>query len=551
MRSRDKKKEIVKEKGMAILPYVSVIIILLLTTGATILFYENAVKNDNLRFEKEVVKINSNLEKELLKTALTLKGKKDILEAENVGNLSLNKISLEDEKDVGFLVYTGAGNITKLDLSESKVTKSKQNIFNFNDVDLQKYVDASKSNEFNLAEIKSNNSQELSDSKYILFLPIYEKSGDTNINLKGFIYKTLNPDKIYSTVYKDTSQEEIGLNLKLKDEKIFGNKNLAEINELSKSYISNISGLEWTAEYFALPTFWDESNVRLTFLIPILGIILAVLFFGLLRIEVQSKLKLACIAEELNNAESENLALFESEQKARKLAESSNSAKDEFISLISHEIRTPLNAIIGWSRILMNENITKETKQKALDTISKNVRIQSDIIDELLLFSNLSTEDKSLELNKTKISEVIDTITQEIEPEAREKNIQIKKVNYVNNEEIYCDEPKIKKAIKNLLQNAIKFTPRGGAIEFSAYKTEDILNLKVKDTGKGINKEFLPHIFERFKQADSSTTRNFGGLGLGLAISKQIINLHGGKIDVKSDGNNKGTEFEVKLPSSN
>jgi signal transduction histidine kinase len=259
-------------------------------------------------------------------------------------------------------------------------------------------------------------------------------------------------------------------------------------------------------------------------------------------------LELAEIAEELNIAQRQKEQLLASEQEARKNAESSNRMKDEFISTISHEIRTPLNAIAGWANILKSGNITDATKQKAISTINKNIKTQSSIIDELLLFSTLSNKEQALKTDRIKISNVVETVVDEVSRSAQSKNIKLLKDNRLNGDVVECDEKKLGIAIGNLLENAIKFTPKGGEVKFTAVHKGDKINFKIKDSGKGIDKKLIPYIFDKFWQADSSTTRKFGGLGLGLAISQQIIKLHGGDIKVSSDGENKGTEFDITLP---
>jgi signal transduction histidine kinase len=222
--------------------------------------------------------------------------------------------------------------------------------------------------------------------------------------------------------------------------------------------------------------------------------------------------------------------------------------KDEFISVVSHELRTPLNAIAGWTRILNSDDLSTNTKSLALQKIEKNLRLQTNLVEDLLNYSQLDSSRGVLEKKEIDYTEIYETVYHEIEPVALKKGIRVIKENQLTGQKILGDPDKIKILILNLLSNAFKFTPSDGEVKIRLGQVENCVEIIIKDTGRGINPEFLPHIFDRFSQHDTSTTRKFGGLGLGLAVSEHIVKLHSGSIEAQSEGEGKGSTFSVRLP---
>ncbi len=193
------------------------------------------------------------------------------------------------------------------------------------------------------------------------------------------------------------------------------------------------------------------------------------------------------------------------------------------------------------------ENHSPNTKNLALEKIEKNLRSQTKLVEELLDYSQIISRTTNLVGNQINFSEMFENVFQEFAPKAEEKSIELIKDNRLNGQMILGDE-KIKLVIHNLFSNAVKFTDAGGRISAVVSEDDGSVLMSIKDNGKGISREFLPHIFERFRQADTSMTRNFGGLGLGLAISNHIVKLHNGTIEANSDGNGKGSIFTVRVP---
>lgn len=246
--------------------------------------------------------------------------------------------------------------------------------------------------------------------------------------------------------------------------------------------------------------------------------------------------------------EMERERLLASEQQARGIAEEANRAKDEFIALVSHELRSPLNAMLGWTRILQNQNPDEKTRDYALEVIVRNARSQSRLIEDLLDIARVSKGKLRLELQPTELIPIINAAIEIIKPAAEAANIEFSATLDETANFIFGDVDRLRQVIDNLLSNAVKFTAPGGTVEINLQREDGRAKIVVKDTGQGISEEFLPQIFERFKQADHSTTRRHGGLGIGLSLARDLVELHGGAISATSEGEGKGATFTVLLP---
>jgi PAS domain S-box-containing protein len=236
------------------------------------------------------------------------------------------------------------------------------------------------------------------------------------------------------------------------------------------------------------------------------------------------------------------------EKEARLEAETANRLKDEFLSTLSHELRTPLTAIIGWSKLLIDGEVEPDKQPKALATIARNARFQAQLIDDLLEVSRIITGKLRLEFNPCELRPVIEAVVESFRPTAEAKAVRLDLWLEPDVALIYGDVDRLRQVIWNLLSNAVKFTPRNGSVQVKLQRTESHVVIAVSDSGKGIKLDFLPHIFERFSQADGSTTREHGGLGLGLAIVRHLVELHGGTVRAESPGEGLGSTFIVSLP---
>lgn len=246
-------------------------------------------------------------------------------------------------------------------------------------------------------------------------------------------------------------------------------------------------------------------------------------------------------------AEKEKSELLAREQAARTEAEKANRSKDEFLAVVSHELRSPLNAIMGWAKLLRSRNFDAATTHKALETIERNATVQNQLIEDLLDISRIVHGKIKLKLCPTDLASVITAALDTVHLAAAAKNIQL--VTHLDKNSLVAgDAHRLQQVVWNLLTNAIKFTPQGGLVEVQLKVVSQYVQISVRDTGKGIAAEFLPYVFNRFRQADSTSTRSHGGLGLGLAIVRQLVDMHGGTIDVASPGEGLGATFTVTLP---
>jgi PAS domain S-box-containing protein len=244
----------------------------------------------------------------------------------------------------------------------------------------------------------------------------------------------------------------------------------------------------------------------------------------------------------------ENVRLLQVEADAREAAEAANRAKDEFLSVLSHELRTPLNSMLGWTRMLRAGVLDKEKTAKAIEVIERNTLLQNNLIEDLLDVSRIISGKMRIEKESSDLVKIFHDSIEILRPFAAQKNISFETEASENSLIINGDATRIQQIIVNLVQNAVKFTGEGGNISVNLTRHGEAARLTVKDSGIGISKELLPFIFERFRQADSSTKRAFSGLGLGLTIVRNLVELHGGSIKAESDGQGKGTVFTVEIP---
>src|SRR4030095_6077920 len=236
------------------------------------------------------------------------------------------------------------------------------------------------------------------------------------------------------------------------------------------------------------------------------------------------------------------------EQIARAEAETANRLKDEFLATVSHELRTPLNAIIGWAHMLRRGRLDDETQVRALETIERNAKSQAQLIEDILDVSRMINGKTRLQMAPVNVASVINQAVDAVQLAASSKGIVLQVTLDPSVRYVLGDASRLQQVVWNLLSNAIKFTPAGGRVEVVFEGDESNARITVADTGQGIGEEFLPHVFERFRQADGASTRVHGGLGLGLALVRHLVELHGGTVRARSEGKGRGAAFIVKLP---
>lgn len=246
----------------------------------------------------------------------------------------------------------------------------------------------------------------------------------------------------------------------------------------------------------------------------------------------------------------DNARLFDAVQRARESAEIANRLKDEFLATVSHELRTPLNAVLGWTSLLRSTQMDEARREKALETIERNARLQQKIVEDILDVTRIIAGQLRLEREPMPFRPVVEAAVESIRPIAASKSIALTVELGDDPAILIGDHARLQQVTWNLLSNAVKFTPDGGGVRVTLDVTESRVELVVSDTGVGINPAFLPHVFERFRQGDSRVTRAHGGLGLGLAIVRHLTEMHGGSVAAVSAGEGKGSTFIVRLPTA-
>jgi PAS domain S-box-containing protein len=274
--------------------------------------------------------------------------------------------------------------------------------------------------------------------------------------------------------------------------------------------------------------------------------------FALMEQGTQRQTGIATVSRDIREQkrmEAEREGLLARERAAREEAEEANQLKDEFLATVSHELRTPLTAVLGWVQLLRTGTLPPDKRERALATVERNARAQGQLIEDLLDVSRIMTGKLKLEVSSVDVSHVVEAALESLRPAAEAKGIRIQAA-LDSAGTIMGDASRLQQVVWNLLSNAVKFTPKGGRVQVLVERRDSSVEVSVADTGQGISAQFLPHVFERFRQADGSTTRKAGGLGLGLAIVRHLVELHGGTVSAASEGEGRGATFVVSLPQA-
>jgi signal transduction histidine kinase/ActR/RegA family two-component response regulator len=315
-----------------------------------------------------------------------------------------------------------------------------------------------------------------------------------------------------------------------------------------------VAGRPWWLVVSSRPPLEQSPERTLAFWTIIGGLLLSLALFAVVRSEVRARAQAELASESLRHSQAAVHATAQAlermviaERGAHVAATEANRAKDEFLATLSHELRTPLNAILGWATMLRTRQLPPDQQERALGVIERNARSQSELIDHLLDVSRIITGKLRLDLRAVELAPPIQAAVDAVRPVAEARDVELEWLPEASGT-IVGDPERIQQIAWNLLSNAIKFTPAGGAVAATLRASADRAELTVRDTGIGIAPEFLPHVFERFRQADSSTTREHRGLGLGLAIVRYLVEAHGGSVTVDSKGQDCGSTFTVRLP---
>jgi len=247
-------------------------------------------------------------------------------------------------------------------------------------------------------------------------------------------------------------------------------------------------------------------------------------------------------------AATERERLLAAERSARAEAERANRLKDDFVAMASHELRTPINAILGWTDLIVRNRDDKALAERGLEIVARNARLQTQLISDLLDVSRITSGKLRLDLESVDLQSVIEAALETVQHDADQKGIKLDRELDAEIGHIAADPARLQQVVWNLLSNAIKFTPKGGRVSVALRRSGSQAEIVVQDNGAGIRPDFLPHVFDRFQQADVSRTRRFGGLGLGLSIVKNLVELHGGRVRADSGGDGQGATFAITLP---
>jgi PAS domain S-box-containing protein len=260
--------------------------------------------------------------------------------------------------------------------------------------------------------------------------------------------------------------------------------------------------------------------------------------------------KIARDISERRRLEEQRALLLVREQAARSQAEALNTAKDELLATVSHELRTPLNSIFGWARMIQSGNLDEAAHAQAISTILRCASAQTHLVEDLIDLSRITTGRMRLDVERMNLNTTIETALDAVRPAARAKGIRLDAVLDESLDEIEGAPDRLQQVMWNLVMNSVKFTPSGGRVEISSRRGTSSVTIVVADSGVGILADVLPHVFEPFRQEDSSSTRAYGGLGLGLALVRRLVELHGGQVVADSPGKDQGSTFTVTLPYS-
>ena len=326
---------------------------------------------------------------------------------------------------------------------------------------------------------------------------------------------------------------------------------------LESRYTIDVAGRPWTLVFSGQRHFEGSSPMWIAPLTLAGGLMMTVALFAIVVSQYRAResaerhaAQLRASEEALRESESRLRRLVVLEREARAEAQAADRAKDEFLATLSHELRTPLNAMLGWITILRSGKIRPDRRVDALEVIERNAKTQARLIEDLLDVSRIITGKVQLDLQPMPLGPVVQTVLESLRPGAEAKGVHLHATVQPGLPAIEGDSARLQQVLWNLVSNAIKFTPAGGHVTLTAMEDDGGVQLSVSDTGIGIEADFLPHVFERFRQADSSTTRTHGGVGLGLAIVRHLVQLHGGRISARSEGRDRGSVFVVWLPTA-
>ncbi|HYI12998.1 MAG TPA: CHASE domain-containing protein [Thermoanaerobaculia bacterium] len=375
-------------------------------------------------------------------------------------------------------------------------------------------------------------------SGFLIYTPIYA-TGTTPPTLAqrrdaliGFVYAPFRANDLFPRAFGSQKQPELGFEVWDGQEMLYRSTGISDEPRFTDRTTLQIAGRLWhfrwasrregagPALFFAFATFFG-------------GMVIATLLFTLIRVQMRARETAEATAERLRQSEG--------------ALQRANVAKDEFLATLSHELRTPMTAILGWSEMLKEPDLDDESEGMAVDAIRRGAQVQAQLIDDLLDVSRITAGKMKIEPKTVELAGVVSAAVETVRAPAQAKEIELSE-ELAEKLCVNGDDRRLQQVVWNLLTNAVKFTPAGGKVSVRLRQEGNQAVIEVEDTGHGIEPEFMPFIFDRFRQADSSTTRSHMGLGLGLAIVRHLVELHGGTIAAESQGKDRGSLFRVRLP---
>jgi signal transduction histidine kinase/ActR/RegA family two-component response regulator len=380
--------------------------------------------------------------------------------------------------------------------------------------------------------------QEIDPAKFLIYTPVYTTGrtpatvAERRGTLLGFVYAPFRAEDLLHGIFGTQERPELGFEIRDDGKVLHRTRDLpADPRWTSRGQV-DIAGRRWNIVWISRREGYGPA-VTLAGATLLGGLIIASLLFSLLRVQLT--------AREQAERTAERLAVSEAE------LQRANQAKDDFLATLSHELRTPMTSIMGWAQMLADGILDPETSRTGIEAIGKSAKVQAQLIDDLLDVSRITAGKMRIEHKPVELAPVIAAAIDTVRPAAEAKGVSVTS-GVAADVLVNGDAHRLQQVVWNLLTNAVKFTPEGGAVSVAARAEGREALLEVRDTGQGIDPEFMPHLFERFKQADSSSTRSHMGLGLGLAIVRHLVELHGGTIAAESRGAGKGSTFRVRLP---
>jgi signal transduction histidine kinase/ActR/RegA family two-component response regulator len=390
------------------------------------------------------------------------------------------------------------------------------------------------------------------DANVFVFIPVYRVAGvgDTTLafrrrTLVGFVFSPFNSERLIEHIVELTvpslAFEVFDSPEKTEHAALGGSRTPAQAVRYESSEHVDVTGREWLVSVkFLGPAATIAPPEAQQALFG--GLMLSFMLFLVTRAQARAW-------ETAARHEAELRASAEALKEREAQANAANRAKDEFLATLSHELRTPLNVVLGWVGMLRHGALSQDRVPRALEIVERNARQQAELIDDLLDVSRIITGKLRLNLRTLELAPIVSTVVESLRPSAEAKGVALH-VSFAASSTVQGDPDRLRQTMWNLLSNAVKFTPAGGVVTVELVTAGERVRLVVRDTGVGIASEFLPHVFERFMQADSTTTRAHSGVGLGLAIVRELIELHGGTVQATSPGVGKGATFTISLPAA-